>query len=326
MRRLLLLVCFPLTLFAEEPITRLACGSCYKPTKDSGIWETIAAGKPQLFLFMGDNIYADTSDMAVMRKKYAALLKQPGYAALRQQTKVLPMWDDHDYGKNDAGADYKMREESQQIFLDTFAFPKNHPARSTPGVYHSWRGGPAGKRLQIILLDTRYFRSPIPKKKDAPDPKATILGDAQWKWLEAELRKRADLRIIVSSIQVLTTEHRFEKWANFSAERQRLLALLKTSKTKRVVLLSGDRHLAEHARLGKDESGLPYDLIEMTTSGMTHAGAPNDPNRLRVGEIWNKLNYGTLEIDWGGRVPVVGLKVRGKDGVAVREQRVTFLK
>lgn len=321
-------------LLCGEPITRLACGSCYKPGRDSGIWKTIAAAKPQLFLFMGDNIYADTDDMAVMRAKYAALLKQPGYSALREQTRILPIWDDHDYGRNDAGADYPKREESQQIFLDTFAFPADHPARTTPGIYHSWTGGPAGKRLQIILLDTRYFRSPIEQKKingrktylPNAKPDATLLGPAQWRWLESELRKPADLRFLVSSIQILATEHRFEKWSNFPAERRRLLELLKTTNTKRVVLFSGDRHLAELAALKPEESTLGYELVELTASGMTHAGASDYPNRFRIGPCWSRQNFGTIDIDWSGKIPSVDLAIRDKEGKIAHRHRVTFPK
>jgi alkaline phosphatase D len=317
---------------AEDPITRLACGSCYKPAKDLGLWEKIGATKPQLFLFMGDNIYADTEDMALMRARYDELHKHPGYLAFRKQCPILPIWDDHDYGANDAGADYPKRQLSQGQFLDNFEFAADHPARATPGVYHSWIGGPPGKRLQVILLDTRYFRSPIKverinnRKTIVPNtnPGATILGGAQWKWLELELLKRADLRLIVSSIQVITTEHRFEKWSNIPGDRKRLIALLKKCATKRVVLLSGDRHLAEIAVMTRKESGLPYDLVDFTSSGMTHAGASVGPNRHRVGPCWTKNNFGTIDIDWSGNIPVPSLTIRDQDGKAIYRHPVTF--
>lgn len=319
---------------AEEPITRVACGSCYRPRLDRGIWKTIGETRPQLFLFMGDNIYADTVDMAIMEKRYRELTNLPAYQALQRSCRVLPIWDDHDFGSNDAGASYPKRKESRDQFLKAYPFPADHPIHDQAGVYHSWRGGPPGKRLQVILLDTRYFRSNLIEKRInrrktlAPNtaPDATILGPAQWEWLDRELQKPADLRFIVSSIQVLATEHRFEKWSNFPVERQRLLNLLKTRKTERVVLFSGDRHLAEIASLPVRDSELPYPLMELTASGMTHAGAPPNANRYRIGKPWLNLNFGEAAIAWEGKVPSVTLRIRDLKGKIVREQEVNFPK
>ena len=330
--RLALLLAFTGTLAAAEPITRIACGSCYKPKADQGIWPVIASTKPELFLFMGDNVYADTEDMEVMRRDYAELTERPDFIEFRKAIPILPIWDDHDYGLNDAGADYPKRKESQQVFLDVFRFPADHPARATPGVYHSSMAGPEGKRLQVILLDTRYFRSALDcprvngRKTYVPnnDPKATMLSEAQWKWLESELRKPADLRLIVSSIQIITTEHRFEKWEKLPHERKRLFALLKNTEANRVILLSGDRHLAEFARITGKESGLPHELLELTSSGLTHAGAPNDPNRHRIGERYPGLNFGTLAIDWTPKSPVVTLAIRDHEAKVIQEETVNF--
>ena len=332
--RLFLFLALPGLLTAAEPVTRIACGSCYKPKADRGIWPVIASTDPQLFLFMGDNVYADTEDMDRMRQSYAELLDRPDFAAFRDKVTILPVWDDHDYGENDAGADYPKRRESQQVFLDTFQFPADHPARRTPGIYHSYTQGPEGKRLQVILLDTRYFRSALERPRvngrrtyvPNNDPKATMLGEAQWKWLESELRKPADLRLIVSSIQIITTEHRFEKWANLPLERQRLFDLLKSTGANNVILLSGDRHLAEFARISAKESGLPDDLTELTASGMTHAGAPNDQNRHRIGERYPGTNFGTLAIDWDADPRSVTLAIRDEKARVIQEETVRFPK
>jgi len=178
---------------------------------------------------MGDNIYADTNDIDLMKAKYDQLIKRPSFRQFSEKSKVLATWDDHDYGKNDVGEEYPQKKESQQVFLDAFNFTQDHPARKQAGIYHSYYQGPEGKRLQIINLDTRYNRSPLKYKKLGKSkayipntaPNTTILGEAQWKWLEQELLKPADLRIIVSSIQIITVDHHFEKWSNIPAERKR---------------------------------------------------------------------------------------------------------
>ncbi len=320
-------------LLAEEPITRLACGSCYKPQRDKGIFKTIAADKPQLFLFMGDNIYGDTDDEKVMAEKYRRLNIQPDYAAFKKTTPVLATWDDHDYGRNDAGREFAFKETSAKLFFDAFDFPTDHEARKSPGIYHSKIMGPAGKRLQLIFLDTRSFRSSLPQVKEGRrkvyvpqnGPEATMLGNTQWKWLAAELKKPAELRIIVSSIQVLATAHRFEKWANMPDERSRLFKLLKDTNSGPTILLSGDRHLAEVSQLSTDQSALPYDLYEMTSSGMTHAGAPDDPGPLRLqGTFTRAKNYGLIDIAWQKASPAVTLTIRSAEGKTLSATEVRF--
>lgn len=319
--------------FSQEPVTRIACGSCYKPERDTGIWEVIAAEQPQAFLFMGDNVYADTDDPKVLQEKYQALLKQPDYAAFSKKIPILATWDDHDYGKNDAGREYPLKEFSARMFFDTFSFPVDHEARKTPGIYHAQTLGPKGKRIQVILLDTRTFRSELPQEKingrktyiPQTGPSATMLGPAQWKWLEALLKEPTELRLIVSSIQVLATAHRFEKWGNMPDERARFLTLLARSKPVPTILLSGDRHLAEVCRLPKSQSELPFDLYEMTASGMTHAGAPDDPDPLRVpGTYTRQTNFGLLDMSWQDSRPTVTLGIRTSKGELLTSTKVAF--
>ena len=316
-------------------LTKIACGSCFKPNYKSAakIWPTIASTKPQLFLFMGDNVYGDTEDMDLLRKKYKALTDLPAYAKFSKEYKILPTWDDHDYGKNDAGEEYPKKVESQKIFLDTFGFPADHPARKRKGIYYTHTQGAEGQVTQIINLDTRYHRSALDRRKvgrrkkyfPVTDPKATMLGAEQWAWLETELQKPADLRIIVSSIQIISAEHPYEKWANIPTERKRFIELLKKCDVKRAVLLSGDRHMAEISKLSAEETGLGFDLLEMTSSGLTHANAPKDPNKHRVlGSFVNVINFGILEINWDQKIPTVTLVIREKDAKPVIRVQTNF--
>src|SRR5262245_18100547 len=193
--------------------------------------------------------------MDVTRAKYQKLADLPGWQKLLRTCPVFATWDDHDYGGNDVGAEYPKKDESQQVFLDFFKEPKDSPRRQRPGVYDARVYGPPGKRVQVILLDTRYFRSKLKKRAGVPpgerpyepdpDPKATFLGEAQWKWLEEQLRVPAEVRLLASSIQVVAEDHCSEKWAKFPQERERRFKLIRDTKPAGVVLLSGDRHLAE---------------------------------------------------------------------------------
>ena len=108
--------------------------------------------------------------------------------------------------------------------------------------------GPPGQRIQIILLDTRYFRTPLKKKPKTvpgegpyvvnPDPQGTVLGSAQWKWLEEQLRMPAKVRLLVSSIQLVPEDHNWEKWLNHPIERERLFKLIRDTKAGGVIALS----------------------------------------------------------------------------------------
>ena len=124
------------------------------------IWESVRASKPDAVL-LGDNIYGDTRDMEKLKSRWATFGAFPEFKKLRSDCRLLAIWDDHDYGENDAGREFPQKAESQQIFLDFLGEPKDSERRKTPGIYDSVTIGPKGKRVQFILLDTRYFRSPL---------------------------------------------------------------------------------------------------------------------------------------------------------------------
>jgi len=292
------------SLHAEgEALQRIAFGSCAHQDKPQPIWQAIRAAEPDLWIWMGDIVYGDTEDMEVLAEKYGQLAKLPGYAALARSTPVIGVWDDHDYGANNAGKEYLKKAQSQQVLLDFLGVPESSPRRQREGVYHSRVFGPEGRRVQTILLDARYHR-------DSPGPEGDVLGEAQWRWLEERLEEPAALRLVVSGVQVLPEEHPYEKWANFPKARQRLLRLLAAAAGGDIVLLSGDRHIAEISRL--DEEGAPLDapLYEITSSSLTHSWTsfPGAPNRYRVGETYAKNNFGLIEIDWKRRSLVAQIR------------------
>ncbi|NNE35531.1 MAG: alkaline phosphatase family protein, partial [Rhodothermales bacterium] len=143
----------------SDAIDTITFGSCARETDPQPIWWSILDADPDVFLFTGDNIYGDTDDMQVMRNKYDSLGAKPGYDALRRTIPVMATWDDHDYGRNDAGSEYEYRQQSQEEFLRFFEVPRSSPRWSREGVYSAKTFGPVGRRTQIIMLDTRYFRS-----------------------------------------------------------------------------------------------------------------------------------------------------------------------
>lgn len=341
---LLLAVATP-ALRADEPLSRIAFGSCANESRPQPIWDSINELNPQLFIFTGDNVYADTADPVKLRRSYEELAAIPGFAKLREICPVIGTWDDHDYGKNDAGAEFEGKEAAKEAFMEFFGTPEDSPLRQRGGVYDAESYGPEGKRVQVILLDTRWFRGPIRKMtKDElraaraesgkkvgrylPDEESdsTILGEEQWAWLAEELKKPAELRLLVSSIQVLALDHGWEKWGNLPKERKKLLDLIRDNATN-VVILSGDRHSSDISLLPPETDGGPfYPLYDITSSGLNQTGLTDEPNRFRVAgeEVYNQPNFGWVEIDWDQEDPAIKLEIRDLDGKVVREVQTTL--
>lgn len=318
----------------ETVLSKIAFGSCSKQYEPQPIWKAIIAQKPQLFIYTGDNIYGDTNDMDELRAKWNQQKKKPGYNELRKSCAIMATWDDHDYGKNDAGEEFPFKKQSQQVFLDFLDVPKDSIRRKREGVYHSRVYGPIGKRVQIILLDTRYHRSPlIPSEKKVGinpegivgiykpnnDPSTTILGNEQWSWLEEQLRKPAEIRVIASSIQFLANDHGFEKWGNHPHERKRMFDLIEKTRANGVIFISGDRHSGE---ISKFNSPLGYPIYDITSSSLTHPHpVRNELNEYRVGIIYRGINFGMMEIDWENESPEIKMQIRTGTGVNMMQVR-----
>jgi alkaline phosphatase D len=316
----------------DTVLTRIGVGSCFNQNRPGGLLGTAMRTRPQLFLFMGDNVYGDTNspDLDELVAAYAAALARPDYRRFRASVPIAAVWDDHDFGLNDAGVTYAYKDASRPLFFDFWDVPADSPRRATGGIYEAFITGPAGARVQTILLDTRSFRDDwmptdalgVPGKEryvENPDPSRTVLGAAQWAWLEAQLLQPADVRLIVTSYQLVADGHGYECWRLFPAERARFYALLAKTRANGVVLLSGDRH---RAGLYRETRGLPYPLHEMTASAinMGNSGAHREeagPNRL--GPSVSANNVGLVTIDWDRRR--LGLQILdGEDRVVLAHE------
>lgn len=318
---------------SRPPLSRIAFGSCAKQTLPQPIWDAVLAYRPELFVFMGDNVYGDftSAKATALKEAYAATRQIAGYERLRETVPHLAIWDDHDYGSNDAGADFEHKAVSKALFLDFWKAPATDMRRGREGIYESRVIGPSGRRVQVILLDVRWFRSPlkITDQRGAagkqrylpdPDPAKTMLGATQWAWLAAELRKPAELRLIVSSTQVLAEGHGWERWGNFPLERQKLFDTVRESGAKGVVFFSGDRHIGALYR--EQPAGL-YPLYELTSSGlnMVYWNA-KEPGPNRLGELYAGANFGAVDIDWRERK--LTLALRDESGSVQRSVAIDF--
>ena len=271
---------------------KIGLGSCLDQDYPQPIWQSIKKEDLNYFIFLGDNVYGDT--------RYGSLRKMK--SAYDKQKKVLPdflndisifsIWDDHDFGINDGGADYRFKRRAQELYLDFWEITKDDDRSNREGIYFSKNEIFFDKKFKFIFLDTRFFRSKLKGKKsnyiENIEPDATILGNAQWTWLENELKSDFDFLFVFSSIQIIAKDHRFEKWSNFPNERAKLFELLEQFNDK-TILFSGDRHRAGIYR----KNG----IIELTSSSMNKPGSSfSETDSYLIGKTYPQENYGVVEI------------------------------
>uniref|UniRef100_A0A6B2L735 PhoD-like phosphatase metallophosphatase domain-containing protein n=1 Tax=Arcella intermedia TaxID=1963864 RepID=A0A6B2L735_9EUKA len=307
---------------------KLGFGSCNNQHKAQDVWKAIRKEKLDLWVWLGDVVYADrqsiipfiwrSPQMDEMRETYHYQKNSKFYQAFQKICPIIGVWDDHDYGKNDGGGEYEHKETAKEIFLDFLDTPKDAQQYQHNGVYASYSYGPIGKKVKVILLDVRYFKT-----------EEEILGEEQWLWLEKELKDSdAQVHLIGSGTQILTTDKPFcDKWSE--KEIERLSLIIKTHSVPGVILLSGDVHHAEILKDSCDE--LDYPLYEITSSGMTHSFYSQATilgewavkyfltSERRLG-VYARQNYGTILFDW--ETPAVTLQIHSDDGELVLEQVV----
>ena len=328
----------------SQAVSRIVVGSCIDEELDVPAFAPMTAEEAQLTFLIGDNVYGDMDstrryvnnepDLRELRASYADLAAKESFVALRAARPMMAVWDDHDYGVNDGGANFPFREFAETIF-EQFWGMENSAAATRPGIYDSHIVGPEGQRLQIILLDTRFFRSELTytddygaagKQRYVPsgDPSQTMLGESQWAWLKAELAKPADLRLLVSSIQVTPNIHGWEAWSTMPLERQRLYDLINESDAAdEMIFLSGDRHSAylyDNTEIGD------ISVRELTTSSVNKSFAdnevPEEHDPMEIGRGYAFENYGVVDIDWGART--IALQIKDENGDVARETKSSF--
>ena len=287
---LVLFVFFSNFLISDE--IKIGIGSCLDQDFPQPIWQPIEEENLDYFIFLGDNVYGDSIFENLYKMKRAYSKQEKLLPDFLDQTDIFAIWDDHDYGKNDGGSDYKYKKLAENLFLDFWNVPINDVRRSREGIYFSENKVFFNKKYKLIFLDTRYFRSQLKGKKGSyqknNDESATILGKEQWTWLEKELDSNFDYLFIFSSIQIIPEDHGFEKWSNFPNDRTKLLKILEKYKD-RTILFSGDRHRSGiYKRNG---------IIEITSSSMNKPGSSFfETDKYLIGETYPQENYSVLKI------------------------------
>ena len=304
--RFLFLCLISVNLYSTQEILTLGFGSCLHQDRSMAILKTIEKKELDLFMFIGDNVYGDQKDGEL--DKLIRTYKQQ-YNNLENFLKNVStefIWDDHDFGLNDGGSDYRYKDRAKELFLETWKIPSQDPRRLRDGLYFDKMIEKNGLKVHLIFLDNRTFKSEWKLTDEFNkegkeryvkdfDPDKTLLGKKQWQWLKDKLNEDSNIKIILSSLQILSLGHGWESWDKLPLERERLFNLIDEYDVSNLFILSGDRHRGGFYRFKTDDNN---DIYEFTSSSLNLPIPFNTEEKgpLRIGSTYRKANFGVVRI------------------------------
>ena len=290
--------------YSNQEILTLGFGSCLHQDRSMAILKTIEKKELDLFMFIGDNVYGDQEDGEL--DKLIRTYKQQ-YNNLENFLKNVStefIWDDHDFGLNDGGSNYRYKDKTKELFLETWKIPFNDPRRLRDGLYFDKAIEKNGLKIHLIFLDNRSFKSEWKltdefnkegKERYIEDFNSdkTLLGKNQWKWLKDKLTVESDIKIIISSLQILSLGHGWESWDKFPLQREKLFKLIDESNLSNLFILSGDRH---RGGFYKFKTVGNNNIYEFTSSSLNLPIPFNteEEGPLRIGSTYRKANFGVV--------------------------------
>jgi alkaline phosphatase D len=292
---------------------------------DSSIFETMAKENSSFMLWLGDNWYTrevDYSSTWGLWERAHYDRSQPILQALLRKMSHYAIWDDHDFGPNDMGKEFVLKEDSRNVFSSFWANPSY--GEGGKGIYSKI----SYSDVDFFLLDDRTWRSSdnLSDSSDGkPNPEKKMFGAQQLDWLKNALAgSAATFKIIVTGSQVLNPVSPFDCFRKFPSEYLELMNFLKREKVSGVIFLTGDRHHSEVIRI----NGLTdYPLYDVTVSPLTSGthvfGAAEKDNPYRVLGIDQKQNYARISISGKQKERKLNIEFLGVKGEKIGEWSVT---
>jgi alkaline phosphatase D len=266
--------------------------------QDSSIFTPMAQEKSAFMLWLGDAWYTREVDYYSEWGLWNRASRDRSLGVLQPLWKAMPhygIWDDHDFGPNNSGKSYELKETSRQVF--NAYFPNKSAGENGQGIYTKIQHNDA----DFFLTDDRWWRSDDRTKDSingAPNPDKRMLGTQQMAWLkDALLASNGVFKFIVMGSQALNDVSPYDKWTDFQLERQELLDFIRFNKINGVLFISGDRHHSEVIKMARPGTYSLYDItVSPLTSGTHKFDGPEANNPLRVFGLDQKNNYGRFTI------------------------------
>jgi len=312
----------------DPPAFTVALGSCTyvnEPAYDRpgtpygggyGIFDAIATKQPDVMLWLGDNIYLREPDWGTRSgylHRYTHTRSLPEMQRLLRTGAHYAIWDDHDYGPNDADGSWIHGDMALECF-DLF-WP--NPTCGAPGVKGAITSF-SHADVDFFLLDNRSHRVPGNVSTSAPG----MLGDAQIDWLMRALKySDAAFKVVAVGSQVLNSAAIYETYATMGAERERLLKRIEDEGLRNVVFLTGDRHFTELSSVKLKDGRTLYDLTCSPLTSGVHK--PKEVNANRVdGTLVEQRNFATLSFSGVRKERVMTMRVFDAEGQLLWERAI----
>lgn len=266
------------------------------------IFDVMAEQEKDFMIWMGDNVYylnGEWRNKQKMHQKNLRMRFKPRLDSFLKSCPQYAIWDDHDFGGNNARGQHRYKYDALEIFKQYW----NNPYAgldTTPGIFCHF----SQQDADFFLLDVRFH---------AED--SSMLGHSQTQWLFERLKaSTANFKFIVSGTQILPDNPMGEDMGDFGMDREKLLAFLEKEKITGVIFLSGDRHYGELLHLERSDN---YSLYEMTSSPLTSLVNPgytrNNPLR-EPGTLAVVTNFGKIELMGVGKKRFCRLTLFDKAG------------
>ena len=319
-------VTFALAAQAQQS-TRIALGCCVDQSERQAVWDALNLAEPEVFALLGNGVSADADDMDELLAAYEVFNRYRGPRLLRRNSAFVSTWGADDYSiDGHEGADNPQRYAVRNHFLTFWREPLTSPRMfQEHGIAKSFIVGEAPQRVQIILLDTRWAREPLKTKgvfarighyfddNTGPyqvGPTHRLLGEGQWQWLEEQLKKDAEVRVILSEMPFVAPQNGFPSWALFTQEQQRLFALIDNLEVKHVLFGHGGVHFGQ---IVKAPQLLDYPVWQVSSGTINRSDETPYQFNQRQGSGEPSTRFGMIEITWLEQ-PTVTLSLRDVNG------------
>jgi alkaline phosphatase D len=310
--------------FRKDPADfTIATGSCAyineppydRPGKKYGsdykIFEKIADANPDMMLWLGDNIYLREVDWFTrtgILKRYTHMRAVPELQRLLASTHHYAIWDDHDFGPNDANRAFPHKDKTLEAFK-LFWANNSYGVNELGGISSAFQFND----IDFFLLDNRWNRS-HPELVSAP---TQMLGKEQIDWLIELLKySQAPFKLIAVGGQILNNAKVYENYSNYEAERELLLDRIAAEGITGVVFLTGDRHHAELIKVNH-KGTVMYDLTTSPLTSGTHKSGDADTANRVEGTLYLEHNFALLEVSGTRKERVLKLRLMNKEGQEV---------
>ncbi|MFZ9694692.1 MAG: alkaline phosphatase D family protein [Chitinophagaceae bacterium] len=293
--------------------------------KDVSIFEAMAKEKSPFMVWLGDAWYTREVDYYSEWGLWYRASKDRATPALQpflKSTSHLGIWDDHDYGPNDMGGSYHLKEASRKVFSSYF--PNPSVGENSQGIYTQFGWGD----VELFMVDDRWWRS-ADRLADSingkPNPEKVMLGKQQMTWLKnALLSSYATFKIIAVGSQVLNPVSPFDKWGDFPAEFQEFMQFLQQNPIDGIVFLTGDRHHSEIIKIERPGSYPLYDItVSPLTSGTHEFGKEEKDNPYRVIGVDQLQNYGRISFTGPRGARKLTVEFLGTNGEKIKDWSVS---